>query len=225
MPEVEGAPGVGGFRPERTSLVPEGISRRKLHREIETWREYEAVYRGRGIILLGVQDLWVELLIMRLMVNSRVSVASVCVGLDYTNYDLEPPSLTFLNPVTRLPDDPPFPPLQEVAGQGRNLAPGKHPETGRPFLCLPGVLEYHTHPEHNDGSWLSQYRQEGAGRLATIADFLWRSSIPVYVPPQPCGIVSAVPSEAAGSVSPDSQNAAPLGESNAAAEVAQETES
>jgi len=223
--EVEGAPGVGEFRPDRTPLVPRAVSRRKLHRELETWREHEALYRGRGMIVLGVQDLWVELLVMRLMANSRVSVASVCVGLDYTNYDLEPPSLTFLNPVTRLPDDPPFPPFQEVAGQGRNLVPGKHPETGRPFLCLPGVFEYHSHPEHNDGSWLSQYRQEGSGRLAMIADFLWKSSIPVYVPPQPCGILSAVPSAAGGSAPPIAEGATPEEEKVSEVEVVRETQS
>lgn len=30
---------------------------------------------------------------------------------------------------------------------------GLHQNTGRPFICTPGSLEYHTHPSHLNDSW------------------------------------------------------------------------
>lgn len=33
---------------------------------------------------------------------------------------------------------------------------GTHPATGKPFLCLPGIREYHTHPSHLNDSWAAR---------------------------------------------------------------------
>jgi hypothetical protein len=30
---------------------------------------------------------------------------------------------------------------------------GPHPSTGRPFICMRGSLEYHTHPSHTSDFW------------------------------------------------------------------------
>ena len=43
-----------------------------------------------------------------------------------------------------------------------------HPSTRKPFLCLPGIREYHSHLSHL-GTW-EGYRQRGTHRLRDIID-------------------------------------------------------
>src|SRR5258706_394570 len=82
--------------------------------------------------------------------------------LDYTNYALWPPSLTFIDPRTREPASPAVrAPATTPAGVRDALVDG-HPDTGRPFLCLPGIREYHNHPQHTGDDWLL-HRAVGAG--------------------------------------------------------------
>ena len=45
----------------------------------------------------------------------------------------------------------------------------QHPETGKPFLCLPGIREYHTHTSHRNDFW-SGYIIKGSYRLRHIVD-------------------------------------------------------
>ena len=49
-----------------------------------------------------------------------------------------------------------------------------HPDTGRPFFCVPGIRQYHDHPQHSGDSWLLQ-RHTQEGSLATISDRIWRA--------------------------------------------------
>ena len=44
-----------------------------------------------------------------------------------------------------------------------------HPGTRKPFLCLPGIREFHTHPNHSEDKW-DGYRLRGTYRLANIID-------------------------------------------------------
>ena len=44
-----------------------------------------------------------------------------------------------------------------------------HPSTQRPFLCLPGIREYHTHTSHLGDHW-EGYRLRGTYRLRDIVD-------------------------------------------------------
>lgn len=77
-------------------LVDPEITRRKLDREIEHWRESAEVYRRRGWILLDRRDEVVEVaFIGRLPLGPHlVPVISACVRLDYTNYDSGRPRLS-----------------------------------------------------------------------------------------------------------------------------------
>ena len=45
----------------------------------------------------------------------------------------------------------------------------KHPTTGMPFVCLPGIREYHTHPSHLSDKW-EGYRLRGTYLLRHIID-------------------------------------------------------
>ena len=44
-----------------------------------------------------------------------------------------------------------------------------HPLTGKPFLCLPGIREYHTHPSHLSELW-EGYRHRSSYSLRSIVD-------------------------------------------------------
>src|SRR5688500_13863727 len=82
-----------------TLVDPEG-TRLKLDREIELWREQDETYRRRGWILLGRRDLEAD-------VGCRAQVPlgpqalpamTACVRFDYTDDDLMPPSVEFIDP-------------------------------------------------------------------------------------------------------------------------------
>lgn len=83
------------------------------------------------------------------------------------NWDDVPPSIELLNPDG-----------STLSGQipGGIFHPGPHPSTGRPFVCMRGTREFHTHPSHLNESW-SQYRgmdgMELIGILLQIVD-TWR---------------------------------------------------
>ena len=55
-----------------------------------------------------------------------------------------------------------------------NLVIDSHPVTNRPFFCIPGIRQYHDHPQHSGDSWLL-HRAAGEGTLATICDRIWRA--------------------------------------------------
>lgn len=183
-------------------LVEPGISREKFMRELDLW-ERNALHRERGWVLLGVDP---EALIVELAFLAKIStsagsaplpVVACAVRLSYDNYDLLPPSLTFIDAITRLP-------LQRthvralqigVLGGGAAVvgnagaAPGMevrdvlidgHPETKLPFLCLAGIREYHTHPQHTGDSWLL-HRHLGEGSLSTICDRIWRYMVKTVI--------------------------------------------
>lgn len=99
---------------------------------------------------------------------------SACVRIDFTNFDLWPPSVEFIDPFTGEFAAPPVQALVATDEGPRDLVVHSHPETGRPFFCVPGIREYHDHPQHSGDSWLL-HRRTGAGSLATICDRIWRS--------------------------------------------------
>jgi len=51
-----------------------------------------------------------------------------------------------------------------------------HPKTGRPFLCVRGTRQYHTHPQHSGDSWLLSRAQQ-AGSLFTLCDRVFTTMV------------------------------------------------
>jgi len=51
---------------------------------------------------------------------------------------------------------------------------GPHPNTGRPFICMAGSREYHTHPSHTSDHW-DGYRAKDAYTLGGILTQIWRA--------------------------------------------------
>lgn len=159
-------------------LVPPEVSSAKLERELAAWAEQEDGYLRRGWRLRRVGELEVEVLFLAAVAvdpASRLTVVAPCVRFRFDNYDIVAPSVEFVDSLTGEPAHPgvnAFLPTPD--GQPRNVLVHPHPRTGRPFLCLPGVREYHEHPQHNGDDWLL-HRGSDAGRLAVLCERIWRA--------------------------------------------------
>ena len=49
---------------------------------------------------------------------------------------------------------------------------GPHPQTGRPFVCMAGAREYHTHPSHTSDVW-ENYKTHAGYDLGGILTRSW----------------------------------------------------
>lgn len=85
----------------------------------------------------------------------------------WDGWDAQPPSVEWLTPdgayLTALPSSP--------RGQLNSSA---HDTTGRPFVCMVGVREYHTHPSHRGDLW-DNYRGRAGYDLGGIITQVWRA--------------------------------------------------
>jgi hypothetical protein len=114
--------------------------------------------------------------------------------LDFTNYDLEPPSVKLVNPFSRKPyrakELPTVMLRRQVKAVPALAAAGlQAPQVVTnvplmqaqspddiPFLCVPGVREYHAHPAHTGDSWLT-HRSLGEGTLFNILSVVYQYGV------------------------------------------------
>jgi hypothetical protein len=93
--------------------------------------------------------------------------ASIRARFFWQDWDSQPPSVEWLSvggePLKALPVSP--------RGQ---LNSSPHPTTGKPFVCMIGVREYHTHPSHITDSW-EQYRGRTSYDFGGIISQVWRA--------------------------------------------------
>lgn len=168
----------------REMVVPPDVSRRKLQRELDTWYANAAMHWSRErAVIIGLDDLLVDVafampldgISLGMPEPSASAVIPFAIRLDFTNYDLEPPSLTFVHPFTKEPASPIVPFREVVNGTERPILLAEHPITRLPFICQPGTAEYHMHPEHRNESWLAEHRDRSVGRLANVVERVWRA--------------------------------------------------
>lgn len=165
------------------------VSLTKFAREVANYRSMESAYRNRGWLLLDAE--FPEVFVVFAATKPRPPPILAAVVLDFTNYDLRPPSVTFVDPFTRQPIPAK---LLQVQMLRRTAIPGATPETIRvlaqqggvqltnmiqsnsledaPFICLPGIREYHDNPAHTGDSWLL-HRGSGEGSLVFILEKIW----------------------------------------------------
>lgn len=117
-----------------------------------------------------------------------LSARSFVARVSLDDYDLRAPSVQFLDPASlralTAAELAPAAHLSEAGVLAPVLIDG-HPNTSLPFLCMPGVREYHEHPEHSGDDWL-QYRSQ-VGLLTTILTVI-RTCIEI---PDPCVAMNA----------------------------------
>jgi hypothetical protein len=179
--------------PDPQTVDPE-VSRAKFAREVADYRALEETYRKRGQILLDA--VFPQVCVMFAVPKLRPSPILACVVVDFTDYDVQPLSVRFVDPFTREPVKakdlplpmlrrPPVPPgmpmemCLQLLQQGQmpvNLLIQNHGPEEPPFLCLPRVREYHENPAHTGDSWFL-HRRSGEGSLAFILDTIWSHGI------------------------------------------------
>lgn len=173
----------------KDQTVDPAVSRAKFEREVAQFRAMEPAYRRKGWLLLDASypEVLVAFAATKLMPPAIVGAVLV----DFTDYDLKPLSVRFVNPFTREPvtrmnlpmSMPRRPPVHGAAPEavGAMIMQGLLPVTdciqangpdAPPFLCLPGVREYHDNPAHTGDPWLL-HRASGEGSLAFILDKIW----------------------------------------------------
>ena len=166
-------------------MEPE-VSQIKFREEIGDFHKIRNDWREKGVFLIHEDYPIVEFMFTTPKLNPPA--IAFAVRIDFTNYDIEPPSLKFICPFTKrmlnrqeillkffqikIPDNVnPNVPIQNQI-QHQDLLQGNE----NPFFCIPGVKEYHDHPAHSGDSWLL-YRTKGEGRLGFILDQLYNHSI------------------------------------------------
>jgi len=168
--------------------VDQQVSRTKFDREIAEYRQLEGDYLRRGWLLVRAE--FPNVLVV--LAAPQLSPAAIVTGVafDYTNYDMQPPSVRLVHPFTAEPykakdlptvlkrsveaGAPPIPGLQLPLGaQARFIAQQplmqSYGPDDTPFLCLAGVREYHEHPGHSGDAW-ELHRRSGAGRLVRLLE-------------------------------------------------------
>lgn len=166
-------------RDHRPRLVPDELSRERLARELDDWAANTDLYRQRGWLLLSqdLDELTVDVGFLAPVAfgDRHLDVMTTCIRLRYDNYDLWPPSLRFIDPRTGTLTMPPVQAVDRVGTDSEEVRNAllDHPTEGVPFLCLPGIREYHSHPQHSGDDWLL-HRERGDGKLAVICDRVWR---------------------------------------------------
>ena len=124
------------------TVVDPEVTRVKFERELGLWRKNEETYRRRGWILLGRREFEVDVgFLGRVPLGANVIPAmTACVRLDFTNYDVWPPSVEFINPFTGEYAAPPVQALVESdEGHGIWSSRATRRRTGPSSVC-PGYV-------------------------------------------------------------------------------------
>ena len=179
--------GVGGGVKATEQYVDPSVSRTKFDREIADYLAFEADYRTRGWFLVKAE--WPVVVVVLASGKTQPPAIVTAVQFDYTNYDAEPPSVRFIDPFsgrllpfkelpTRLPRMIPGPklPFPGPGGAKAQLNTAQelmqaHSPEDLPFLCIPGVKEYHDHPGHSGDPW-EIHRSASEGRLVRLLEVI-----------------------------------------------------
>jgi hypothetical protein len=94
---------------------------------------------------------------------------SLRLRMEATDWDELPPMVTLLQPDGTLWDGP-------LPGGVFNSS--NHPSTGRPFICMRGVREFHTHPSHLNERWDNYRGQDGMNLVGIFMQLshAWRQA-------------------------------------------------
>ena len=119
------------------------VSRLKFAREVDALRAQATDFvANRGWEIVSSDYPVFDVVLTHPTSKRRVGFRFLC-----DDWDERPPSLSLFDPET----------LAELSWerwpQGGWSALNPHPTTGKPFLCLPGIREYHTHSSHLQEPW------------------------------------------------------------------------
>jgi hypothetical protein len=155
------------------------VSLEKFEREIDAFVQAKDSHRKRGIIFLDAEfpDIYIGFAAVKLTPPPLV----FAVRINFDNYDFEPLSVVFVNPFT-------YEPLTQTTQVGtpflRKIPNDMRPQQlllqnqGKlPFLCIPGIREYHNHPAHTGDSWFLYRKKGGEGSLGYLIEKIYEYGI------------------------------------------------
>lgn len=133
------------------------VSRRKFDREVALFDPKNA----DALQLDGWELLEATWPALRVVFTHPKTRRRVGFKFTFDGWDQSPPSLGLFDPEGggELP--------WEKWPQGGWSVGNSHPVTGRPFLCLPGIHEYHIHSSHLNDPW-ENYRARDSYKLAHL---------------------------------------------------------
>ena len=102
---------------------------------------------------------------------ARGASAPLRLVLDCADFPAQPPSIT-------LADRSGVALVQAPVAAGGQFNQGPHPLTGRPFVCMRGAREYHTHASHLGDAW-ENYRDTPAFSIGGIVTQVWNAWLKV----------------------------------------------
>ncbi|MER9508202.1 putative metal-binding protein [Mesorhizobium sp. M0579] len=171
--------------PELQTVDPE-VSRAKFGRQIGWFQTQAGIYRAQGCFLIEASFPTAFFIFVPPKIKPQIIGAAV--EIDFSNYDLRPPSVVFVDPFIRrpiarkdlllrmlrrphIPGTPPDMILVLMQQNALSLSDFIQANSAEhtPFLCMSGVREYHDNPAHSGDSWLL-HRGSGEGCLAFILD-------------------------------------------------------
>lgn len=155
------------------------VTRKKVDQELKEFKDFETEYRRRGVFCSEIDEFTFRFLFS--IPHIKPAPIAFAVEIDYTNWDFEPPSLKFIDPFTKtiLKSNEvgiPFLQWNIESNAPQPLLVGNE----IPFLCIPGIKEYHNHPHHSGDSWM-RHRTRGEGKLSDIIEKLIKHSVSLIV--------------------------------------------
>jgi hypothetical protein len=163
-------------------FVDPAVSKSKFDRQLAGFQQVESDLGRRGCWIIKAEFPQV----VTLFATPKLKPPSIVFGaiIDFMNYDMWAPSVRLVDPFTRQPYTFGKLPthlnrLVPVGGLGeRTVQPLMQASNPNeiPFLCIPGVREYHQHPAHTGDSWLL-HRGSPEGTLFFIIEQLLKYGI------------------------------------------------
>lgn len=161
-------------------IIDGEVSKYKFDHELSLFQNRQDTNRKRGIFLLDAEFPNMEFLF--LASNLLPPAAIFAVRINFDNYDLVPLSVQFINPFTRefVKANEMLTTFKRKPKETTNGTLIERPAllqfenpTSIPFICIPGVREYHNHPFHTGDSWFLYRKQGGIGTLGYLIDKLY----------------------------------------------------
>lgn len=153
--------------------VDPAVTKSKFASELEKFKALKKHYRELGVFLL--EEEYPKLYFGFAAPLLRPVPILFAVSIDFTNYDAEPLSVKFVHPVSFAPQK-----MNEMPHQFPRKIEGQVPfqplliaeMDQEPFICIPGVREYHEHTFHTGDSWFQYRGRNGEGSLCFLLDNL-----------------------------------------------------
>lgn len=163
------------------------VTKSKFKNEIDNYIKNEHLYRNLGVICTGINFEENSIMLLFAASNLKFNPIVFSILIDYSNWDVEPPSVKFINPFSHellKRNEIHIQFYQKKNEIVRILPNGSIAEPdilqgspdAVPFLCIPGVKEYHDHPAHTGDFWML-LREKGEGKLCTLIEQIYNHSI------------------------------------------------